>query len=80
MTRTPPPPTAVETVPEDPPRNAPPGGDGETVASPFSDEEFRQFAAEDGRAGKVIGWLLCALFVYTILVASAAIWWTANVG
>ncbi|MFH5804017.1 hypothetical protein [Alienimonas sp. DA493] len=43
---------------------------------PFSADEYRQFAREDGRAGRLIGWLLCALFVYTILVASAAIWWT----
>ena len=79
MTETPPPPTAAEPAAERPPGGTPPSGDGEPGASPFSDEEFRQFAAEDGRAGKVIGWLLCALFVYTILVASAAIWWTANV-
>ncbi|MEM9701771.1 MAG: hypothetical protein AAF907_04945 [Planctomycetota bacterium] len=46
------------------------------TGEPFTIEEYRQFAAEDGRAGKLIGWLLCALFIYTILVASAAIWWT----
>ena len=45
---------------------------------PFSAAEYRQFAEEDGRAGRFIGWLLCALFVYTILVASAAIWWTLH--
>ena len=48
-------------------------------ADPFSVEEYRQFAEEDGRAGQLIGWLLCALFIYTILVASAAIWWTIEV-
>ncbi|NNJ25603.1 hypothetical protein [Alienimonas chondri] len=47
-------------------------------ADPFTADEYRQFAMEDGRAGKLIGWLLCALFVYTILVASAAIWWTVQ--
>ena len=50
------------------------------AAAPFTAEEYRQFAAEDGRAGRFIGWLLCALFVYTILVASAAIWWTTHAG
>ena len=47
---------------------------------PFTAEEYAQFAAEDGRAGRVIGWLLCFLFVYTIFVASAAIWWTLTGG
>ena len=58
-----------------PPAQAPP-----PAAAPFTAEEYRQFAAEDGRAGRFIGWLLCALFVYTILVASAAIWWTMHAG
>ena len=49
-------------------------------ADPFTEEEYAQFAAEDGRAGRIIGWLLCFLFVYTILVASAAIWWTIEAG
>ena len=49
-------------------------------ADPFTAEEYAQFAAEDGRAGRVIGWLLCFLFVYTILVAGAAIWWTLTGG
>ena len=49
-------------------------------ADPFTAEEYARFAEEDGRAGRVIGWLLCFLFVYTILVASAAIWWTLNAG
>ena len=72
MPETPPPPPAAE--------SAPPAGDGVngTPGDPFTAEEYRQFAADDGRAGRVIGWLLCALFVYTILVASAAIWWTLN--
>ena len=66
-----------DAFPADPP---PPAAAGEPGADPFSGEEYRQFAAEDGRAGTFIGWLLCVLFVYTILVASAAIWWTLNAG
>lgn len=59
-----------------PPALAPAAPPRAAAADPFSAEEYSQFAKEDGRAGKFIGWLLCTLFVYTILVASAAIWWT----
>ena len=86
MPETAPPPTEPATTAA----SAPPVGDGESTAhlhpadaaaaDPFTAEEYAQFAAEDGRAGRVIGWLLCFLFVYTILVASAAIWWTLTGG
>ena len=78
----PPPPTADDDAtdrPAAPARNG--GGPAAPAAAPpdpFSAEEYAQFAAEDGRAGRAIGWLLCFLFVYTILVASAAIWWTVT--
>ncbi len=89
MPETPAPP-AAEIAPAGAPQTATPAGvaapgaDGRSSgvpaagADPFSADEYRQFAMEDGRAGKFIGWLLCVLFVYTILVASAAIWWTIN--
>ncbi|QDT17904.1 hypothetical protein [Alienimonas californiensis] len=68
------PPAAAVAAPERPaPAVAPTAG-----GDPFSADEYRQFAREDGRAGRFIGWLLCALFVYTIIVASAAIWWTVQ--
>ena len=88
VTTTAPPPQTRDTAAD---RTAPPAGDGDAgdgdagdgpaaAGDPFTAEEYAQFAAEDGRAGRVIGWLLCFLFVYTILVASAAIWWTLTGG
>ena len=45
-------------------------------ADPFGAGDYARFEREDRTAGRVIGYLLCFFFVYTILVASAAIWWT----
>ena len=45
-------------------------------ASLFSDDELRQFAADDAEAGRRIGKILSALFIYTLLAMSVAIWWT----
>ena len=73
----PPPPAPPATDPAATEPAAPEAPPVKPAGDPFTPEEYRQFAAEDGRAGRVIGWLLCGLFVYTILVAAAAIWWTA---
>ena len=42
----------------------------------FSREELRQFAADDAEAGRRIGKILTALFIYTIVAMSIAIWWS----
>jgi hypothetical protein len=31
---------------------------------------------EDVQAGRVMAWLLCFFFLYTIVVTSIAAWWT----
>ena len=47
--------------------------DGTTL---FSGDELRQFAADDAEAGRRIGKILSALFIYTLLAMSVAVWWT----
>lgn len=42
----------------------------------FSGEELRQFASDDVEAGRRIGKILSALFIYTLLAMSIATWWT----
>ena len=42
----------------------------------FTREELRQFAADDAEAGRRIGKILAALFIYTIVAMSVAIWWS----
>ena len=42
----------------------------------FSREELREFAADDATAGRNIGKILSALFIYTVIAMSVAIWWT----
>ena len=42
----------------------------------FSREDLRQFAAEDSGAGRNIVKILCALFVYPLIVMTVVIWWT----
>ncbi len=42
----------------------------------FSREELRQFAADDADAGRSIGKILSALFIYTLIAMSVVIWWT----
>ena len=45
-------------------------------ASLFSGDELRQFAADDADAGRSIGKILSALFIYTLRAMSVAVWWT----
>ena len=42
----------------------------------FSREELREFAAGDSDAGRHIAKILCALFVYPLIVMAVVIWWT----
>ena len=42
----------------------------------FSRDELRQFSADDAQAGRTIGKILSALFIYTVIAMSVAIWWT----
>jgi hypothetical protein len=42
----------------------------------FDREELTQFAADDAEAGRRIGKILSALFIYTLLAMSIATWWT----
>ena len=44
--------------------------------SHFSQEERRQFAADDADAGRHIGKILASLFIYTLIAMSIATWWT----
>ena len=44
--------------------------------NPFSHEELAQFDSDDTTAGRNIGKLLATIFLYTIIVMSAAAWWT----
>ena len=42
----------------------------------FDHAEQRLFAADDAEAGRRIGKILAALFVYTLIAMSIATWWT----
>lgn len=42
----------------------------------FTRDELGQFAADDAQAGRIIGKILSALFIYTVIAMSVAIWWT----
>lgn len=42
----------------------------------FSGDELLEFAADDAEAGRRIGKILSALFIYTLLAMSVAVWWT----
>ena len=42
----------------------------------FSREELTQFEADDIQIMSRIGKILSALFVYTVIAMSVAIWWT----
>ncbi len=44
----------------------------------FSREELQEFAADDIAAGRTIGKILAALFIYTVIAMSVAILWTIN--
>lgn len=48
--------------------------DGEQAL--FSREELSHFEADDVQIMSRIGKILSALFIYTIVVMSVAIWWT----
>ena len=45
-------------------------------SSLFSREELSEFAADDAAAGRSIGKILSALFIYTLIAMSVATWWT----
>lgn len=47
-----------------------------TTVSPVSAAELEDLDREDVEAGKVIAWLLCFFFLYTIVGMSLAAWWT----
>jgi len=42
----------------------------------FSVAEVEQFTDDDTTAGRAIGKMLSALFLYTVLAMSLVIWWT----
>jgi hypothetical protein len=42
----------------------------------FNRDELIQFESDDQDAGRRIGKILSALFVYTIIAMSVAVWWT----
>lgn len=42
----------------------------------FSVAEVEQFTDDDTTAGRAIGKLLSALFLYTVLAMTLVIWWT----
>ncbi len=48
----------------------------ENWSSQFNRDELRQFESDDQDAGRRIGKILSALFVYTIVAMSVAVWWT----
>jgi hypothetical protein len=45
-------------------------------ASPFGEGEMQDLDREDVQAGRVMAWLLCFFFLYTIVVTIIAAWWT----
>lgn len=42
----------------------------------FSSDELHQFVTDDTEAGRRIGKILSALFIYTLVAMSVAVWWT----
>ena len=42
----------------------------------FTNNELREFAAEDAKAARVIGKILSTLFIYTLLAMAVVICWT----
>ena len=53
----------------------PPSGD-----EPFTPEQRAQFQADDAQAGRLIGRMLCAFFLYTLVVMALTTWWTIRQG
>lgn len=45
----------------------------------FSEDEIRQFAADDAEAGRRIGKILATLFVYTLIAMAIVTCWTFSV-
>lgn len=45
----------------------------------FSEDELRQFAADDAEAGRRIGKILATLFVYTLIAMAVVTCWTFSV-
>ena len=50
--------------------------DQDEPQSLFNREDLHQFAADDAEAGRRIGKILAALFIYTFVAMGVAIWWT----
>lgn len=48
----------------------------ESLSSLFNRDELQEFVSDDQEAGRRIGKILSALFIYTLVAMSAAIWWT----
>lgn len=60
--------------------DSPPGPTPDRAAvppeRPFDAEELAALDNEDVQAGRVMAWLLCFFFLYTIVVTALAAWWT----
>lgn len=50
--------------------------EAENWSSLFNRDELQQFDSDDQEAGRRIGKILSALFVYTLITMSIAVWWT----
>lgn len=48
----------------------------ESLSSLFNRDELQEFVSDDQEAGRRIGKILSALFIYTLVAMSSAIWWT----
>jgi hypothetical protein len=46
----------------------------------FTDEELKQFDADDTQVGGAIGKMLALFFLYTVFAMSIVAWWTFNSG
>jgi hypothetical protein len=44
----------------------------------FTDEEIKQFDADDTQVGGAIGKMLSVFFLYTVVAMSIVAWWTFN--
>ncbi len=44
----------------------------------FTNNELREFEADDAVAGRAIGKMLSILFIYTVIAMSVVVFWTFN--
>ena len=42
----------------------------------FTDRAWSEFGSEDAYAGQFIGKMLCAFFIYSLIVMAGVWWWT----